>query len=325
MKTFIANFGRENNLWPDCLARSTVATYEDEDLRPLWLAGDREGYIARCIATKKTASGIAPTRPVASRWFNIGHIVSSTEGDLWIHREKNELWWTLSRPGEAHVSLQPAFKRQNEQIYVLHKPADPWSNKNRRGNPLEWRALHAKARAFLFTEGTLQQLTDDHAAYALALIDGSDLNAWHSRPDWKAKADTAGNPATIFNAKERAVLRMAMTAQDTAAAANGQQVLRTVKNKELRFTSLQELQKYIAALVDAQDGLCAITGLQLQFDGECEDTALLSSLDRIDSDGHYVAGNLQIVCRFVNVWKSDANDAEFRRLIALVRGTAGLG
>ena len=45
MRTFIANFGRENYLWPECLRRSTIATLEDEDLRPFWLAGDRDGYI----------------------------------------------------------------------------------------------------------------------------------------------------------------------------------------------------------------------------------------------------------------------------------------
>ncbi len=323
-KTFIANFGRENNLWPDCHTRSTVAAYEDEDLRPLWLAGDREGYIARCIATKTTAAGITPTRQVASRWFNIGQIISSTEGDLWIHREKHELWWTFSRSGEVQVALEPAFKRENEQIYVMRKPTDPWSNKNRIGNPLEWLALHPKARAFLFTEGTVQQLADDHAAYALALINGSDLNSWHSRPDWKAKADTGGNPGTIFNAKERAALRMAMTARDTVAAANGQQVLTTVKNKELRFATTEDLKRYIVALVEAQDGLCAITGLQLQFDGEHEDPELLCSLDRIDSNGHYEPGNLQVVCRFVNRWKSAGDDGEFRRLLGVVRGAGGL-
>src|SRR5436190_2076553 len=110
MRTFIANFGRENYLWPECLARPSVATLEDEDLRPLWVAGDREGYIAQCIGTKKTAAGITPTRSVASRWFNLAQIVSSTEGDLWIHCEKNQLWWTTSRSGEVQISLEPAFK-----------------------------------------------------------------------------------------------------------------------------------------------------------------------------------------------------------------------
>lgn len=62
-----------------------------------------------------------------------------------------------------------------------------------------------------------------------------------------------------------------------------------------------------------------LTGLVLQYDGEADDRALLCSLDRIDSDGHYEPDNLQVVCQFVIRWKSDSKDLEFRRLLALVR------
>ncbi len=47
---------------------------------------------------------------------------------------------------------------------------------------------------------------------------------------------------------------------------------------------------------------------------------LLPSLDRIDSDGHYVPGKLHIVCRFINRWKSDGDDKNFRRLLSVLRG-----
>jgi hypothetical protein len=76
-KVYIANFGLENYLWSTCRSRSTVATLEDEDLRPFWVAGDRSGYMDHCIKTKKTAAGLTPTAPVASRWYNLGHIVSA--------------------------------------------------------------------------------------------------------------------------------------------------------------------------------------------------------------------------------------------------------
>lgn len=321
MRVYIANFGLGNCLWPACRSRSSVATFEDEDLRPFWVAGDRIGYIEHCIKTKKTAAGLTPTAPVASRWYNLGHIVASTEGDVWIHREKDDLWWTITRPGGVTVTLEPAFKpaQVGQQIYVSHKPADAWSNRSRKGTPLKWQALHAKAHEFLFTEGTLQQLKPDNAAYALALIAGEDLDVWHATPAWRAKEATAKKgPVTFFDARRRAVVRMVMTARDTVAQANGQQVLRTIKRKEIRFTTPQQFEEYVAALIASQDGLCAITGLELQFDGDHDDPALLCSLDRIDSDGHYEAGNLQVVCKFINRWKSDAKDAEFRRLIQLV-------
>ena len=74
------------------------------------------------------------------------------------------------------------------------------------------------------------------------------------------------------------------------------------------------------ALLDKQGGKCSLTGIQLQFRGDHEDEALLPSLDRIDSDKHYEDGNLQVVCKFINKWKSNTPDEEFRRLLSLVRG-----
>jgi hypothetical protein len=210
-------------------------------------------------------------------------------------------------------------------VYIYYKPAHPWSNASRRGNRLDWSGLHAKAREFLFTESTLQQLNDDYAAYAFALIEGDDLRPWHDRAEWRRKEDAARrSPATTYNARQRSVARMAATVRDIVRGANGQQVLRTVKSKELRFASQQMLESYIDALVQSQEGSCALTGIPLQFDGEHEDSEMLCSLDRIDSSGHYEAGNLQVVCRFVNRWKSDGDDLQFRRLIALVRTSSNL-
>jgi hypothetical protein len=78
---------------------------------------------------------------------------------------------------------------------------------------------------------------------------------------------------------------------------------------------------YAEALFEAQEGLCAIISLPLQFMGG-DDHQMCCSLDRIDSDGHYEKGNLQIVCKFINRWKSDTEDSELRRLIEIVRNSA---
>jgi hypothetical protein len=96
-------------------------------------------------------------------------------------------------------------------------------------------------------------------------------------------------------------------------------VERTVKNKELRMTSA-ELEKLIASLLDIQGNRCALTGIPFNFLGPDADKNLLPSADRIDSSGHYEAGNLQIVCQFINFWKSDSNNEDFKRLLMLVRG-----
>lgn len=321
MKVFIANFGRENFEWPVCLARSTIATMNEATDQTYWEAGDREGYILQRMK-RRTVAGLIPTRPVASRWFNLMSIIAQSDGDIWIHREKEQLWWTTSRsdPPVFEPKVEPVGDKLD--LIICHKPCDPWSNKNRKGNRLDWNGLHPRAREFLFTEGTLQQLAEENAEYALALIDGADLSPWHSRAAWKAKLDKARDRrgvVTNYNPRQRAAVRMAMTARDTVAGSNGQQILRTMKNKELRFASQEDFERYLLGLLELQDGLCAVTGLTLQYDGEHEDTEMLCSLDRMDSDGHYEPGNLQVVCRFVNRWKGSDNDEGFRRLIGVVR------
>ncbi len=325
MRVFIANFGRENYLWPTCLAQGTIATLEAEDERPLRLAGDRDGYITLVTTTKTTTAGIPPTRQVASRWFNLAGILEETDGDVWIHREKGSLWWTTSRPGAPNVTLQQAHKpsHPSHRVYVLHKPAHPWADRTKSGERLPWRALHPEAQEFLFTESTLQQLSEDNAAYALRLLNGGDLQPWHDRPAWQVKAERyRRNPVTMLDAKQRTIAQMVMTARSTASHANGQEVSRTIKNKEVAFRNPQEFEAYVALLLDAQEGLCNLTGVRLQYHGIEEDPELLCSLDRINSDGHYAPGNLQIVCRFANRWKNDDHDENFQRLINIVRNAA---
>jgi len=319
MKVFIANFGRENYAWPDCLARGTIATMNDAAVQDFWAAGDRENYIQTMMQRHKTAAGKTPTVPVASRWFNLMTTIVESEGDIWLHREKDQLWWTTSRPDPA--TFEPLMETVGDRrdVIICHKPCDPWSNMSRKGNRLEWAGLHPKAQEFLFTEGTLQQLKPDNADYALALIDGEDLGPWHSSPEWRAKVERRRkNPGKVFNPREIAVWRMADTLKKTVAGSNGQQVLRTVKNKELRIIE-NDLIPFLHALLSEQDGLCAITSLRLQYDTDVDDPEMLCSLDRIDSNGHYERDNLQIVCRFVNRWKNSSDDAEFRRLIGVLR------
>ncbi|MER9337437.1 hypothetical protein NKJ06_26215, partial [Mesorhizobium sp. M0293] len=75
------------------------------------------------------------------------------------------------------------------------------------------------------------------------------------------------------------------------------------------------IEQLIAWLLDIQENRCALSGIPFDFGGSDADKALMPSVDRIDSDGHYEDGNLQIVCRFINAWKSDSDDEEFRRLL----------
>ena len=121
MKVFIANFGQENYEWPVCLERGTVATMNDVDAQSLWEQGKREEYIISRMQGK-TAAGLSPTRPVASRWYNLMTIISETNGDVWIHRDGERLYWTVS------TDAPPTFERKSEpvgrmrEVVVCHKP-----------------------------------------------------------------------------------------------------------------------------------------------------------------------------------------------------------
>jgi hypothetical protein len=309
-------------LWPECLGRGTIATMDDEEVHPFWLNRDKDGYIEYCMENLQTARGISVTKPVASRWYNLLDILLETNGDLWFHREKDKLWWTESINAKPTSSLEPDHKplRKGANVYVYHKKCSGWSSQDKNGRDLLWDGLHAKAKDFLFTEGTFQSLSENNAGYAHALINGTDLGEWHSQPDWLEKQGNAKkSPVKSFTPKERTALRILMTTKDTVRSSNSQEAIRKIKDKELRFSD-DELKQYIVDLFDGQEGLCALTGLPMQLDGVDDDKQMQCSLDRIDSDGHYEAGNLQLVCRFANFWKSDQRNTEFLRLVELVKG-----
>jgi hypothetical protein len=133
---------------------------------------------------------------------------------------------------------------------------------------------------------------------------------------WVSKLERQNN-GEIKDARFKAVWSMANQAEQTARQSYGQTVERTVKNKDLRL-SKEALIAHLNELLDETGNRCAITGLTLNFEGS--DHQLRPSLDRIDSNGHYEAENLQVVARFINFWKRETEDTEFRRLIAVVRG-----
>jgi hypothetical protein len=321
---YIANFGRANYEWPFCLERNTVATMIHAATKPFYDASDKNAFIDWCVANRKTASGITPTRAVASRWYGAMKTIESTEGDIWIHRQDAKLWWTVSKDTnptwEEKESQDPAQK--GNMTFVCHKPCETWSDKNKKGNPLTWNALHPKSKHFLSTVGTLKNLSDVYVQYAIALIEGDDLSFWENKKEWKEVAGKSKRSGVKTSSDwEVTVANIMRTVQNTVNNSNGQTIDKTVKNKELSFTN-EELEEYINELNIFQEGRCNITDLEMQCSVSAENKEMIYSLDRIDSDGHYEKGNLQLVCRFVNRWKSDSKDSEFRNLINIVRDAA---
>ena len=72
MSVYIANFGRSNWAWLECLQTSTLAVMDDVRVHPFWLRNDREGYIKEAQKFLRLASGGPVPTPVASRWKRNG-------------------------------------------------------------------------------------------------------------------------------------------------------------------------------------------------------------------------------------------------------------
>jgi hypothetical protein len=247
--------------------------------------------------------------------------MTKTAGDLWVHRDKEYVWWTksLDQPAAFVVMKDPRPRDLPNEIYLYHKPCKPWSSKTLKGADILWDAVHPKAKDFLATEATCQKLGSDNAQYVQALINGNDVSAWHSKSVWRDKEERFRKGAVkIFNPKEVSAAAMADSAWG-ASSQSGKAVANLTKNKDFGFPSKYELERYVLGLIESQEGLCALTGINLQYHEADSDPELRCSLDRIDSDGHYEPGNLQVVCWFANRWKGTSQSADFIRLIELIR------
>lgn len=323
-RVYIANFGEGNALWPNARTNNTIITIDNVSVHPFWKAGDREGYIDKALDHTLTALGKRPSRQTAGRWYNLVTEMQATEDDIWISRQGEAIWWTVSQPGELRETIQPSTNpaRDGAEIWHIEKPCLPWSNRDRQGRPLLWEALHPKARDFLSTEATFQTIANDrgYADYARALIEGEPLDQWHSTKPFRVKADTSSKRVgRTFSPKEIAAVRMAQTMLATVAQANGQMAESRVKEKNTNLSQL-DCEALLRQKMGEQEDRCALTGLPLGYDTDCEDPEMLASLDRIDSGAHYTPDNLQIVCRFINRWKKADDDQLVRRLLARIRG-----
>ena len=322
-KVYIANMGEANALWPRAKANSTILTYDNVDLHPFWQSGDREGYIATAIHGATTARGERPTKQTAGRWYNLIDELKDSEGDIWISRQGPSLWWTISSRGDLSEALIESSNpsRDGPEIWVLEKDCQPWSDRDTEGRPLLWEALHPKARDFLSTEATFQSVQNDrgYSDYARALVAGQPLDQWHGLPLFKEKeASSKKRVGKVFSPKEIAAARMARTMLATVSQSNGQTVESKVKEKNATL-GLTDCEALLRRLMGEQEDLCALTGLPLGYDAECDDPEMLASLDRIDSNGHYTPENVQIVCRFMNRWKKADPDELVRRLLNRLR------
>ena len=322
-KVFIANFGFQNNIWESCLNGNNVATMNDVDTQQYWKNGDKEGFIQCCLNSKTATSGKPVGRSTASRWYNLMTIISGSSGDIWLHRAKDILWWTETLPDDPIINLEvdpdpnPGFPN----FYVCRKPCKPWRSTDESGRPLLWNSIHPKAKYFLHTEATLQQLRGENPNYVLELLKGNGLSEWHDQGEWQeVLRDSSKGMVGLLSAKELSIDSMIINAEE-AARDSGKERRTIAKEKKVTFGDRKEFKNFIHKKIKEQEGLCALTNIPLEFKGTHTDENYLCSLDRIDSNGHYEPNNLQLVCRFINFWKSDRNNEMFQRQIELIKAT----
>lgn len=67
---------------------------------------------------------------------------------------------------------------------------------------------------------------------------------------------------------------------------------------------------YLQSLWNRQQGLCALSGIKMTYELQVGRTHTNVSIDKIDRNGGYVTGNIQLVCMACNQIKSDLTEDE---------------
>lgn len=80
--------------------------------------------------------------------------------------------------------------------------------------------------------------------------------------------------------------------------------------------------EYLKDLWDKQQGKC-ISGIDMHLPKntrERHDVLHCASLDRIDSSKGYIQGNVQFICKFINLGKGDSSDSEVKQFLFKLTG-----
>lgn len=76
--------------------------------------------------------------------------------------------------------------------------------------------------------------------------------------------------------------------------------------------------EFLLNLLERQEGKCAISGEKMTCEAGGGVINTNASIDRIDPRGVYEPGNVQLVCRIINVMKTDLPLDEFKSWCSLV-------
>lgn len=282
------------------------------------------------VRSDEYPDGNAPESTIAHWRRNVETFLALEPDAIVLHWDSPQkcLRWCIVGDGMAE-EIRVDTDRRGQAGIVLHRPLrSGWHQNTIGGIPLQH--LPKRARDLAVTLGTIHRVRTDEG-YFRALIADEDTSEWVRKPEWRKGTDNKSRSAESFVTAiaarrqsradplvrdalewwEQEVERMADTAIQTAKHANGQEVTRIVKLKEMGFASRDELLEEIDHLVRKQERLCALTGHE--FQQENPNPFLRPSLDRIDSSKGYEPGNLQVVTRAANFFKSASDAAEWEQ------------
>ena len=322
------SLGKNARYRAEALEKGVLVFGSEKAFHQAVLSGD-EAEIARTgrlIKSDQYPSAGAPENAYSVWRGSIVTFRSLPKNTLIVHWEGDTdyLHWGLT---EGTFSLaREEIDEKGQPALVFHRPlAGGWRKSSVGGMPLS--NLHPKARDLAVNQATLNRVQTD-PDYFRSLILDEDTSAWEARPEWQKKAKATGwypkdlaairaarpDPSAAPLVQETAdyfleeIRRMAGTTMHTVAYANGQTVMAIVKAKDTDFTRPQ-LEEEIAALLKQQKNCCALSGYE--FRPGVANPHLRPSLDRKDSSLGYIAGNLQIVTRAANFFKSASDEKDW--------------
>ncbi|ATU95609.1 hypothetical protein [Phyllobacterium zundukense] len=248
-QAYIILTGDGNELWDRCLGESLVALGYDRAYYDAWKSGDYDAFLALDMAAPR-GTPESEIKAGATLWFNRATRLSESAGDIWFHRQGNDLYWAES------TSAPPVFHEYGDKVMIA-KPVTGWSRRNRGGIALTWNSIHPRAKEQLVTQQAMFRVaTEDMKTYLLALVGGESLSHWHDRKDWKEKLGDGKPLGRNLGQTEFAIARMMIPIRDTVRNSNGQQVFTTLRDKKL-LCSEAEMKAHLEALMRDQNGLCA--------------------------------------------------------------------
>lgn len=158
------------------------------------------------------------------------------------------------------------------------------------------------ARLFLKTLQHERSLGDRHSRWAT-----------NGRTAAVARPNGSGDELDRLSDQLQTTINRMLGSARAACAQSGKPQTTIAKTKLFRLGDA-DAGRLLALLLEPRT--CAVTNIALDFSSA--DPDLAPSLDRIDPNGHYEPGNVQVVAWFVNRWKSDDSQANFERLLRLV-------